>query len=408
MAVTPAGRPRAPQPSGSIQQWMSQQGISAPAAYQDWGQILRDPNLLKLTNGQPTIQSATQYAREVYALPREWQFGADGTLEQSRPWVGRNMWWLAPVALAGGGALASSTGGATGAAAGVLPSYGPSSAVLAAGTGAGTGAGVAAGSLGGTLLKYGLQYGLPAAVNLIGGKMNANAQRESKAVMADYYNKALEAEQEEQRYRRGFDENERDYTRAFNEEGRSYGRYADSYGREDSEERLGYGRATDAYGRASDEERLAYDRSQAIRDKNYGYQQYGNFVETLEPYRAGGSAAASRMSQLMGGPATADTGSYLNLANTARASVQAVPNVPNRPTWSYTANRPTWNYTPNEPRPVGSGQTPSAAGNAPVNTAMPVNGGGSGLIPMRTPGGQVFEVDPAEVATYEQRGAMRA
>lgn len=254
---------------------------------------------------------------------------------------------------------------------------------------------LATSSLGSTALRYGLQYGVPIAGQLIAGKMASNAERDSNRALMDYYQRALDAEREERDYRRGFDEEGRRYDREFGEEGRRYGRYSDTYGRESDEEKLRYGRAGDTYGRLSDEERLWYDRAQAIRDKNYGYQQYGNFVETLEPFRASGSGAVSRMSGLMGGPRPADTGSYLNLARTARESVQAVPNVPGRPTWDYVPNRPVWNY-PGQAPPATTASTTAP----PVSTTRSVT--------MRTPGGQTFQVDPSEVDGYEQRGAVRA
>lgn len=273
----------------------------------------------------------------------------------------------------GGGAGAASAAGAGGAATGA----------------AGTGATVAAGSgLAGTLLKYGLQYGVPVAGALIGGKMQANAQRDSDRAMNDYYNRALDAEKEERDYRRGFDE-----------EGRRYGRYTDQYGRLSDEEDRGYKRAGDTYGRLSDEEKLLYGRAENIRDKNYGYQQYGNFVETLEPFRASGSSAISRMSGLMGGPTPADTGSYLNLAQTARNSVRAVPNVPDRPTWNYTGTRPTWDYPPTG----NAGGSPMSTG-APVSTSQPV-GGGPVLVRVQAPDGEIRDMTQAMADSAVRLGA---
>lgn len=291
-----------------------------------------------------------------------------------------------------------------------LPIAGPMAAQALIGAAVPAGA---AGFTGATALKYGLQYGVPLAGQLIGGKIAADADRDSNRALMDYYNRALDAEREERDYRRGFDEEGRRYGREFGEEGRRYGRYGDEYTRLSDEEKLRYGRTRDDYSRLSDEEKLAYGRSEDIRDRNYGYQQYGNFVETLEPYRAGGSAAASRMSQLMGGPATKDTGSYLNLANTARASVRDVPSVPNRPTWNYTPNRPTWNYP-------GGGQTGAGAGGAgdadpqvrrlevapPVSTTQPV-GGGPQLILVEAPTGERRMVTAEQAASFERLGARR-
>ena len=370
----------------------------------------------------------------------------------------------APYAIMAGMGYGAATAAGGG---GLLASYGASPAVASAGTGvtaaqsaaalaAATGAKV---GLGSTLLKYGLQYGLPTVVNALGARSQANAQRDSDRTMAGYYDKALAAEEEERKYRRAFDEDARDYGRRTSEEDRRYGRYSDTYRRDSDEEILRYartkdeyarlsdeeilryGRAKDEYSRLSDEEKLAYGRAEDIRDKNYGYQQYGNFVETLEPYRASGSAATSRMSQLIGGPATPDTGSYLNLAKTARDSVRAVPTVPDRPTWNYdgkrpewnyTGTRPTWNYTPGETGVgvgAGTGQRQSGmlAADAPDGATdtrmnpMPTSGtqpfGGGGVVKplsdhglrviMRSPDGEEQEV-PADLASYyESRGAVR-
>ena len=334
-------------------------------------------------------------------------FGGDAPADPG-PWKNRawnprtGQWetkidWTLPATLAVGGVMAAPA---------IAAAAGTAGAAGAAGTAAKTTAvasGAAKVGLGSTLLRYGLQYGVPIAGQLIGGKMAANAERDSNAALMGYYDKALAAEKEDRDYRRGFDEEGRRYDREFGEEGRRYGRYSDQYGRESGEEDRAYGRAGDTYGRLSDEEKLAYDRSQSIRDKNYGYQQYGNFVETLEPYRAGGSAAASRMSGLMGGPRTPDTGSYLNLAKTARDSVQAVPSVPDRPTWSYSGTRPTWNYPE---QPVGAGQTPAAAGAAPVSTTQPV-GGGTPLVLVEAPDGSRRELPEADAARAVAMGGRR-
>lgn len=216
-----------------------------------------------------------------------------------------------------------------------------------------------AGGLGGTLLRYGLQYGVPVAGSLIAGKMAANAERDSNAALMGYYDRALDDAREERTYNRGWDE-----------EGRRYDRYKDTFGT------------------LSDEEKLAYDRSQSIRDKNYGYQQYGNFVETLEPFRASGAAATSRMSGLIGGPTPAPTGSYGTLAQQARSSVQPLPPVPERPTWSYGA-------TAESPGP-----------GAPVNTTQPV-GGGSGVVVMESPDGERRSVSAEMAASLARLGARR-
>ena len=339
--------------------------IKALIAGKGMGRIL-GADLQKLGYDVPEGYSYTFGGRAGYGTLMD---DKRGIIEKAAPIIA-----IAAAAAAGGMALAPAT-----------------AAGSAAPAAAGIGASVAAPSLAGTLLKYGLQYGLPVAANLIGTKMQTNAQSESDRAMTDYYNKALDAAKEEQQYRRTFDE-----------EGRTYGRYMDQYGVASGEEDRSYGRAGDTYGRLSDEEKLAYGRAQAIRDKNYGYQQYGNFVETLEPYRAGGSAAASRMSQLVGGPATQDTGSYLNLAKTARDSVQRVPDVPNRPTWDYKGTRPTWNY----PSTGNAGSQPSPSGGSapPVSTTMPV-GGGTQLVRVQAPDGEIREMSQAMAQSAVRLGA---
>lgn len=323
--------------------------------------------------------------------------------------------------LSGGGGAAAGAKGALG----FTGNAAKDTALIQGGTRlAATGAG-----FGSTALRYGLQYGLPTAAGLIGTKMQTNAQREGDREMADYYRRALEAEIEERNYRRGWDEEGRRYDREFGEEGRRYDRYRDEYGRLSDEEllrytrtkddydrlsdedKLRYDRARNDYSRLSDEERLWYDRAQGIRDKNYGYQQYGNFVETLEPYRIAGVSATDRLSRLIGGPVAPSTGSYLNLARTARDSVQPVPTVPNRPTWDYTPNRPTWNYTPNRPTWNYDDRRQESDGtseNSPTSTTMPVDRPSTDrVILMRAPNGDTREVDPALADFYAQRGARR-
>ena len=343
------------QVQGQIKQTLQQRGITIPDGYD----VDREGKLV-YTNKTPYLQQAA---------------------------------WAASPFVAGYGAQALS---------GIVPAA-TSTAVGTAGTTAAvppvaTAVNTGAGS---TLLKYGLNYGIPAAVNYFGTRAQVNAERDSNRALMDYYDKALDAEQEERDYRRRFDEDERTYGREFGEEGRRYGRYSDQYGRDSDEEKLRYGRYGDEYGRLSDEEKLAYGRAEGIRDKNYGYQQYGNFVETLEPFRAGGSAAASRMSKLMGGPATPDTGSYLNLARTARENVRPVPTVPDRPTWNYTANRPTWNYD-GQPSPNVRNDT----NQQPVSTTMPVSGGPQ-LIRVQAPDGETRLVTADMAAMYERLGAVR-
>ena len=403
-----------------------------------------DPRLQAARQANPTGRIRTEEIRALgYDVPDGYSYawggraGPGSLLDNKQSWVEKGYPAIAIAAAATAGAAGAFGGGSA-----VLPSYGASPAVMAAGTGAGTAATVATqAGLGSTLLRYGLQYGLPTVVNALGARSQANAQRDSDRTMAGYYDKALAAEEEERKYRRAFDEEARDYGRRTSEEDRRYGRYSDTYRRDSDEEILRYartkdeyarlsdeeilryGRAKDEYSRLSDEEKLAYGRAEDIRDKNYGYQQYGNFVETLEPYRASGSAATSRMSQLIGGPATPDTGSYLNLAKTARDSVRAVPTVPDRPTWNYdgkrpewnyTGTRPTWNYTPGETG-VGTGAGTGQAQTATTDWLRRAREGGvvkplsdHGLrVIMRSPDGEEQEVPADQASYYESRGAVR-
>ena len=315
----------------------------------------QNPASVRLSDSQrQALQRELEGAGMVF--PRGMEIDPAGNINQdqgmSRLWA--NPWFRWSVI--GGAALA--TMGAAG--------WGPLAGVMGGG---GSGAVASASSLtADTALRYGLQYGLPTVAGLIGTRMQTTAQREGDREMADYYRRALDAQLEEQRYQRGWNEEDRRY-----------------------------GRAKDDYSRLSDEERLWYDRAQTIRDKNYGYQQYGNFVETLEPYRVAGVSATDRLSRLIGGPSVPSTGSYLNLARTPRDSVQAVPSVPERPTWTYTANRPTWNYQSQEPQP---------AANTPVNTSMPVNGGPQTVL-MEAPTGQRRDVPIDQVPFFEARGARR-
>lgn len=91
------------------------------AARHDWsGAGQSNPAFANLSD-----DGRTNLLRSVYGLSSEYQV-RNGQLVNSRPWLARNAWWLAPAAMVGGsalGALGGAGGGAgAGAAGGVLPS----------------------------------------------------------------------------------------------------------------------------------------------------------------------------------------------------------------------------------------------------------------------------------------------
>lgn len=310
---------------------------------------------------------------------------------------------LATMGAAGFGPLAGALGGAGGGAGTAASVAGAAGAAGGTGAGIGGAAATAAGvGLTGQLVNYGLQYGLPTVGGLISAKMGSDATRDAAGLQNDYYNRALDAATEEQQYRRRFDEDTRDYGRRTSEEQQQYGRAQDTYGREGAEESLGYGRANDTYNRLSEEEKLAYGRSQDIEARNYGRQQYGNFVETLEPYRRAGTTATEHLSKLLGRPMDNSTpGSYLNLANTARQQGNTpLPSVPNRPTFDYQGQRPTWNYE--QPTSVWSGRTPAAATSQPPTSGTPGQ-----MVMIKSPDGEQRQVSAEEAEHYISRGARR-
>lgn len=149
--------------------------------------------------------------------------------------------------LAAGGASTAASGGVGGAATGaVTGTGGVASGGLAAGTAAATGGAM-------DWLDPLLRYGVPTAGALVGAHMENRANADATAAQTEYLNKALEAAQEEQRYRRTFDEEARTYER---------GRYGE--------------------------------------ERDYGRGQYSNFLSRLEPYRQAGGSSLSRLEGLLG------------------------------------------------------------------------------------------------------------
>lgn len=189
----------------------------------------------------------------------------------------------------------------------------------------------------GTLARYGLQYGLPIAGALIGGRMQANADRDAINAQMEYMNRALEQAREEQQYQRTFNEEARGYDRA---------RYADS--------------------------------------ENASRRNYGNYVQTLEPFRAAGTQANQYAARLLGHSVPDYSGgSYYDLAREASRPVDL----------------------------AGNSASPSSATPAPTSAPvaqtrpepMPASGGGS--VRMRAPTGQIKVVDGSQVAYYQSLGA---
>jgi hypothetical protein len=71
----------------------------------------------------------------------------------------------------------------------------PSLAAVSGGAGAGGGVS--------SWLAPALNYGVPAVTNLIGLKMQGNADRDAAALQSEYLNRALEVEKEKEQYQRG-------------------------------------------------------------------------------------------------------------------------------------------------------------------------------------------------------------
>jgi hypothetical protein len=268
--------------------------------------------------------------------------------------------YVAPIAagaLTGGAAFGL---GPLSGAGGVLASSSPH---LAAATGAplGPAAGAATMGLGRTALKYGAQYGLPVVGDLINGRRQSNATRDAARMEQEYLDKALAQAKEEQLYRRGFDE-----------DGRQYARRIDEYERSKYEESTGYdrGKYGDAtgYDREKYNEGEGYKRAQYNEGTNYNRRNYGNFAETLEPYRAGGQAANQFASRLMGQNVPEYTGgTYYDVARDARTPVNLPTDVNLRTNVNVPTGAPGLSF-------------PGSTGGAgePVSTTMPVGGTGGG------------------------------
>lgn len=235
-------------------------------------------------------------------------------------------------------------------------------------------------SLASTLLRYGLQYGTPVVGGLISSRVAANANTDAARLENQYNNRALDAAIEEQTYQRRQGEDERAYQRRI-----------DAYERDKYSEGTGYDRSKyaegEGYKRASDQEAT-----------NYGRRNYGNFVETLEPYRATGVAANQYAARLMGQkPAPYTGGTYYDLARDARTPVNLPTNV-NLPTGAPNLNFPSTGES-------GAAQSGVGSGGAPTSGTMPV-GGSPQLVTMRAPDGTVKQVPANQREHYESLGAV--
>lgn len=150
-------------------------------------------------------------------FPKGMEIDPAGHINQDQ---GMSRLWANPVfrwSVIGGVALASLGAAGWGPLAGVMGGGGGAGAAVGAGAGASTVAG-AAGTAGAVSslpawLAPTLQYGLPVAASIYGGHQQGRALTESARIEADYANRALAAAQEEQQYRRKFDEDERDHRR---------------------------------------------------------------------------------------------------------------------------------------------------------------------------------------------------
>lgn len=73
------------------------------------------------------------------------------------------------------------------------------------------------------------------------------------------------------------------------------------------DEALAYEKEQDAYNRQRDEEQTRYDRAKYEEGQVYDRGQYADFLGRLDPYRAAGTGALTRLSSHFGGSAPAMT-----------------------------------------------------------------------------------------------------
>lgn len=128
-----------------------------------------------------------------------------------------------------------------------------------------------------------LRYVVPTAGGLVGNQQQNAANDRATQAQMDYYNRALAAAEEEQRYRRQFDEDQR------------------AYDRKRLEDDLTYRRGTDArdfdYRKGIDQR----DYDALMERQQYGREQFGSYLGRLEPFRVPATGAVNRMEGLLTG-----------------------------------------------------------------------------------------------------------
>ena len=353
-----------------------------PGSYTDRSNV-RDPmELVRRVDANPNANARDKaQADQIRQNPGKFRV-TQGVVVPEAGWWARHapgLAWtaLGAIATAGVGSViaGSGAGGATVGSGGTMAApamtavpggLSPVASGLVAPTGAGMG-------LGRTALKYGAQYGLPAVGDLINGRRQSNATRDAARLEQEGLDKALAQEKEEQLYRRGFDEDARQYARRIDEYERS--KYEEGTGYE----RGKYGDAT-GYDREKYNEGEGYKRAQYNEGTNYNRRNYGNFVETLEPYRAGGQAANQFASRLMGQNVPEYTGgTYYDVARDARTPVNLPTDVNLRTNVNVPTGAPGLSFPGST---GGSGAILGPNGRGPdsqgVSTTMPVDGTGGG------------------------------
>jgi hypothetical protein len=107
----PLGRP-VYNPSPAIQSGYLGGSLRSPTGaetFHDWQDVIaRDPNLSRLRQQSP--ESATNYLRAAYGLGTDYKLNAEGQLVDSHNFLMRNLWWLGPAAVVGGGLAGALTG----------------------------------------------------------------------------------------------------------------------------------------------------------------------------------------------------------------------------------------------------------------------------------------------------------
>lgn len=247
------GMPSAPNPSPAIATGLY--GISGNA-----GRSLEDiiGGLPSYGNWDAAIAKTpgsdlekTNYLRSVYGLGDSWKVEGGHLVSDDHSL--RNGLLVGGALLGGVSALGALGGGAGGAAASGVTTGGtyaaPVSAGVAGASGAAAGgAGMAIPGLDDILLKY----GVPLAGNLIGTKMQVDANGDAAKLQNDFNLKALAAAQEEQQYQRGI----------------------------------------------------------AAEQQTYNRGQFGNYLTALQPYRAAGTSALERMQSALSGSAYQPNNGY--------------------------------------------------------------------------------------------------